>query len=70
MVKFFQGEADWYSPAQDNEDDLATICVGDYEFFENSEIADGMIKESSLPDKFKIKNWRKSSLNCPKHRND
>lgn len=31
----FQGEADWYCPPQDNEDEIATICVGIYELKEN-----------------------------------
>ena len=33
--QIFKGEADWYSPAQDNDDSQATLCVGDYEFKES-----------------------------------
>lgn len=44
--------------------------IEDYECFENSEIAEKMIKETSLPQKFKIENWREICLNCPNHRED
>ncbi|WP_317856291.1 hypothetical protein [Chakrabartyella piscis] len=44
--------------------------IKEIECLENIDIADGMIKETSLPDRFKVEDWREICLNCPNHRED
>lgn len=44
--------------------------ITEIDYLENSDIAEGMIKESSLPEKFKIDNWREICLICKNHRYD
>lgn len=31
----FEGLADWYTPAYDNTPEIASICIGKYELYEN-----------------------------------
>ena len=33
--KIFEGEGEWYTQDIDNPDGVASICVGDYELYEN-----------------------------------
>jgi len=33
--KIFEGKGEWYTQGIDNPDSIASICVGDYELYEN-----------------------------------
>lgn len=55
-------------------DDSHVLCplvdemIEDIDCIENRDVVDGMIVESSLPDKYKRKeNWRKICQNCKWH---
>jgi len=33
--KVYEGEGEWYTQSIDNPNEIASICVGDYELYEN-----------------------------------
>ena len=33
--KIFEGRGEWYTQGIDNPDGIASICIGDYELYEN-----------------------------------
>ncbi len=40
------------------------VEIEDYECLENADVADGIIKEDTLPSRFKIKDWRSICAAC------
>ena len=43
--------------------------IADIDCLENSDIADGIIKDAALPDEYKAKdNWREICKKCKNHR--
>ena len=46
--KVFEGKGEWYTQGIDNPDGIASICVGDYELYEN-EIASVEIIPTEAP---------------------
>ena len=46
--KVFEGKGEWYTQSIDNPDGIASICIGDYELYEN-EIASIELSDAGIP---------------------